>query len=70
LNDVSGEPFMLLFINIISIDSSSKRFDSFKKKHKNLIYKTFGLMKKHHYDLIKENGWIRELDLAVKKWNL
>ena len=70
LNDISGEPFMSLFINIIGNDPNSEKFCLFKRKHKKAIYKTFSLIKKYYNNLIKENCWNEELDIAIEKWDL
>ncbi|MCD4818410.1 MAG: hypothetical protein K8S23_06940 [Candidatus Cloacimonetes bacterium] len=70
LKDVSSEPFMLLFINVIGDNPNSERFYLFKKRHKKAIHSTFNIMKKYYYELIKENGWNKELEMAIEKWDL
>jgi hypothetical protein len=69
VNDSDGDPYMVRFINTVLEGPNVKQYSLLHEKHKKIVLQTLLYLRDHFFEIVKNESWDQELEIAISKWD-
>lgn len=69
VSDSDGEPYIIRFINSMLGGPDSKQFELLNNEQREIVHKTLLYAKQKYLNVIENDCWDNDLEIALKKWS-
>jgi hypothetical protein len=67
-SDTDGDPFLMRFINFISIGPKAREFSLLDSTQRQLIARYLESVAQNHIQVVMQEGWDDVLEEAIRAW--
>ena len=69
VRDSDNDPYVIRFINSMFEGPENKQFELLNDEQRQIVYQTLLYAKENYYQIIENECWSDDLEIALYKWN-